>query len=669
MKRVFYLIFIFCSIFLSVTIFLHYSDSIYNSVFQNKECIIIEKQENQDNQQFIDDIINISGKANSDIIYTTIENASASKPTYNIYTTSIASNFISLHTNYPNDNIDEKIHLTTNLDDQTTEYYVYGSTLYSHFNLYNMKDASSLELSHSKFYVDVSSCDAFLSALIDNDYEVSIVSDENRIEQSENMIELWIMFVILTVFMFFSAVCYAFSLRKTIVIKKANGYDEFSIFKTTFLKSLIFIPSVLVACSIISCVIVEIIYPNCFFAFFKYSIKYVFIYLLVSVVLSLFACLYVQFKKSAGEIRGNKASKSLYVLSLIIRFVVSLIVIWGLTCAVNAIRYHSNLNKTNENYSFMNEQYVVLSLNAGSVDFYNNTDEYMEKSKEFVQEISSQFETVIVDSIEFFDPSETYEKTLYISESYLEINPIYSTDGKLLDLSNICKDRITILLPENYSGETIKYATQNGIEFDTIYYASGQKFYTFNQYTAIETQGALTDPMVMILNDEELTWKAQSIIGEGFLLIKCNSQNPYEELKSIIDKAGLANVILEAQSLKTIFDVATTHAYIKMVQYSIVSVLYLIVLVIITLFESKVYYENNKRMLTIKKLHGFGYYAYKDFFFKKLLIVIALLIVSIILAFNCSFVIIAAIIDIGITMFYIRKLERNNISLYLKGDM
>ena len=106
-----------------------------------------------------------------------------------------------------------------------------------------------------------------------------------------------------------------------------------------------------------------------------------------------------------------------------------------------------------------------------------------------------------------------------------------------------------------------------------------------------------------------------------------------------------------------------------MVQYSIVSVLYLIVLVIVTLFESTVYYENNKRMLTIKKLHGFGYNAYKDFFLKKLLIVIALFIASIILAFNCSFVIIAALIDIGITMLYIRKLERNNISLYLKRDM
>ena len=57
MKRVFIIIFAFCSMFLSVTVFLNYSDNIYNSVFENKQCVIIEKGAYENNSSFVNTLI------------------------------------------------------------------------------------------------------------------------------------------------------------------------------------------------------------------------------------------------------------------------------------------------------------------------------------------------------------------------------------------------------------------------------------------------------------------------------------------------------------------------------------------------------------------------------------------------------------------------------------
>lgn len=668
-KRIFYIIFIFCSIFLSVTIFLNYSDAIYNAVFENKDCVIIEKKESESNEQFIKNLIVSSEETNTGLFYTTIENASAYRPTYNIYTTSISPDFINISSDWTENQIPSDIRLSTELNSSDNNYRIYGSTLYSNFSFYSLSRATELELSHSKFYIDSSTSKNFLNYLSAKGYGITVITDENRMEQSEAMKELWIMFVVLTIFMFFSVICYAFSLRKDIVIKKANGYDEFSIFKSTFLKDCLAIPVICTVISIFASLLINIFYPKSLFDYCRFASKYVLLYILASIVLFIIGCLFVQFKKSACEIRGNRPNRSLYFMSVVVRIIVSVVVIWGLTSASNAFLYKRNLTHTSNNCKSIGEDYAVLTLNSGSVDFYNNSDEYMEKCKKLIYAASEKFDAVIIDSIEFLNADEEYERTLYINSNYLKINPIYDSTGMLLDLDSISEDKTTILLPENYNGNAIKQAIENGIELDIIYYASNQYFQTFNQYVGVDSYGLIKDPLVMVINADELSWKAQSIIGEQFFLVKCESDNPYATVKEVVNECGLSNVILEAQTLNMIFDVAIMNANIKVLQYSIVSVLYLLVLIIISAFETTVYYENNKRMLIIKKIHGFGFYAYKQISLYKVIIFAIIVISTLMLNYNLKFAVLATAIDLLFFIYFIHKLERNSIVLYLKGDM
>lgn len=669
MKKTFYLIYTFCAVFLSVLIFLNYSTEIYNAVFEDKTCVVIEKQEGQTTEQFIHDLASISKSVGAELLHATIEDASAQKPTFIVYTTAISAQFIDTATNYPGAEITAGQYLTTENNDSGTDFRIFGSSLYNHFRFYSWQDAQALDLEHSKFYTQTSSVHTLAEALTGDGYHVSLVMDDNRLQVSAAMLELQLMFLLLTVFMFFSVICYAFSVRREIVIKKANGYDEISVFHSTFSTCLMNLPVILSGVYLVSGILVEAAYPHTFSLYIGYGVRMLLAYLGVSVLLYLAACVYVQFLKSANEIRGGKPSRMLYFLAVCLRVIVGAVMIWGLTCAQQAVHYEKDLEKTQDHIGSVGNSHVVLSLNAGSVDFYGNTDEYTERSNLLIEQLVEEFGAAIVDSSEYLDMSGSYERVLYVNEAYFALQPVYDADGMPIDAGSVSKDSLTILLPDNYSGDMIAFLQNQNTPSEILYYASGQRFHTFNQYSAIEDHGSVCDPIVVLLSDSELYYRAQSILGMQYMLIPCTGADPYEDLRNTIRQCGMSGVVLEAQRLTDIFDVAIMDAGIKVFEYMIVSILYIIVLLVITVFEATVYYENNKRMLTIKKLHGYGKKAYTEVIVWKIAVLAVLGIISLVLHYNIVFTAVVAVSDLIVFGYCIKKLERNSIILYLKGDM
>ena len=669
MKKTFYLIFTFCAVFLSVINFLDFSDRIYTAVFENKACVVVEKQDDQTNEQFIDNLALISKSAGAELLYVTVEDASAKKPVFNVYTTTISAEFTDIDSNYPGDVITGGQYLTTEKTDTGTEYRIFGSTLYNHFRIHSWKDAGALDMEHSKFYTQTATVDILAAALTGEGYRVSMVTDEDKLGMSASMMELQMMFLLLTASLFFSVICYAFSVRREIIIKKANGYDEFAVFTSTFLADLMAMPLILLGIFALSGILVGAAYPRTFVSYVCYGAPKVIAYLGVSVVLFLAACMYVQFMKSANEIRGNRPSRMLYFLAVCFRVIVCAVVIWGLTCAQQAVVYKQDLEQTKENIGTVGEEYAVLSLNCSGTDLDSNIDEYTLKSMELIEQLTDEFGAVIVDSGEYIDMSDRYERFLYVNEEYFTIQPVYDADGGKIDVESGSEGVLTILLPDNYSGELVRHIQEQTIPAEITYYASGQRFRTFNQFTAIEDHGYVTDPIIMLLDENELYWRAQSIIGTQYMLIPCDSADPYAALKGTIEQCGMSGVVLEAQWVNDIFDVAIMNAGIKVFQYSIVSVLYIAVLLLIAIFETTVYYENNKRMLTIKKLHGYGRKAYAGMFAGKAAVLGALVLLSLVMGYNMEFIALVAAVDLVVFAYYIKKLERNSIVLYLKGDV
>jgi hypothetical protein len=649
--------------------FLNFSNQTYNAVFAQKECIVIEKKAEQDDSAFIEDIIALCHAVNADIMFTMIDDASSARPTFNIYTTSLADDFIQIPNNYYADCIEPDDYLTSDLSDCSTRFYVYTSSLYFNFKFYALESATQFSFSHSKFYVSTISCTDFLTLLNQDGYDVTIMTNDNTDGDSDIMAEMLTIFLMLTLFMFFSAICLAFTKRREILIKKVHGYSDTAVFRSTFFSTCIVTIFIFLGIILATSVLITLKYPHTFGSFIAFALKYIIAYMCVCLFLILVAFLAVQFKHDACEIRGNRPSKSLFFLSVFFRIIVSLVTIWGLTNALSAIRYNHNLYSAKENMGEIADAYSVFSLNSGSSDMISNHAEYSSKSAEFIRAISSQYEAVIVDSSEFLGESAGSDGILYVSQNYFNINPIYTTDGQVLDTSTIPTDTCVLLLPDNCDEEFVASIASSEIDLLLIYYASGQYFKTFNQYAGIDTQGMLSDPLVMILDDDLLDLKAEGIIGEQFLLVNCNSSEPYTEMRPIIEECGMENVILEVQSINDIFDVAILSSNYRMLQYIIVSILYLLVLVVIVLFETTIFYENNKRMLTIKKLYGYGYHAYSGIFYIKVLILFAISVVSKVLNFTLFFAFFVAATDAFIFVYFIKKLEKNSIVLYLKGDM
>lgn len=254
---------------------------------------------------------------------------------------------------------------------------------------------------------------------------------------------------------------------------------------------------------------------------------------------------------------------------------------------------------------------------------------------------------------------------LYISPSYFKVHEVLDNNGKLIQAEDLESDSYIYLFPDNIENETFKGVPDNVL---IKKYKAGQKFYTYNSETAEETKGIVTNPVILIINDDILKWDAEYYIGMQFVFIKSKG-NMYEKLEPIIKKTGMRDVILEVPLLKDVFEAAIVSVSVKLLQYDVLIIIAILSLVLIFIFEATVYYENNKRNLAIKKLNGYGLRAFENIIIVKILIIILLTIFSYCKGYSVYGVLLVMIIECIVFYVTIKKLESKEFVVYLKGDM
>ena len=82
-----------------------------------------------------------------------------------------------------------------------------------------------------------------------------------------------------------------------------------------------------------------------------------------------------------------------------------------------------------------------------------------------------------------------------------------------------------------------------------------------------------------------------------------------------------------------------------------------------------VYYENNKKQIAIKKLHGFGIYTYRVPLMIKAIASGVLIAITLSQKFHVIFALFAVLIDIIVFTHCIHTLESGEVVLYLKGEI
>ena len=656
-----------CFVFFEVIAFLEYSETTYFNIFNGKECIYIEKNENQSSVEFISTLREMSDLTGCDLFYISVDGESSAKPLFNIYTTSTAPDFFPITIKSNDINIRGE-YISSDFEDGHASGYIVGANLQYDFRIYDFEIIENLDLNHSKFYARAETRDVFARLMKQNGYQVAYGTSD-AFDVSDSMFELKLMFGILTMFLFFSTVCYAFSKNKEIVIKKINGFDEFRVFTSTFsdIAKKIIVWGLLAL--LLSTATVGFKYPISCADFWAYQIVRLIYYVVICEIIYIMACLFVQFRKSADEIRGYRPDRLLYITAILVRVFVATVVIWGLSYALESVLYTRNLLKYESNISYMSRDYVTLSLNSGSTDLHGNTPEYMEKSRTLVNSLVQNFDAIIVDSIDYFEGTRNGTPILYVNKNYFTLNPIDLTGETSIEDLEFSPEDDNIFLPSGFRADLPEIHGADTKTINTYYYEQGQSFCTFNIFSAVNRGGEIANPIIAIINEDTLQWKAESIIGEHFLLIPIKSQQTLSEIKEIVRGCGMGDVVLEAPTIKELFDVQIMRSRIKEVEYILVATLYVIVQIMIISFETLVYYENNKKQIAIKKLHGFGIYTYRVPLMIKAIASGVLIAITLSQKFHVIFALFAVLIDIIVFTHCIHTLESGEVVLYLKGEI
>ena len=650
-----------CSLFLSILLTLDVGRETYDKIFDNKRSILIDKKVEQSNYDYVDEIIRVCKENDCMIFYSSVSEASSLKPIFRIYVIPDFYNYFQLE-------LTEKIKLkkdsfiSTDYKNDSAKAKIISLPLYENIEIRSIDEIKELELNHSRFYLPSNDITKVIKAFQTLGYNIYLDNQGNQ-EDSISILENIVLFIVGNLVMIVSFLFYAFSKRREIVIKQINGFGNRKIFETVFRDNTGYIPISILLPYIILCFFLKKEYSaEAAYYFFETSIKYMCVYILICEVIYCMVCVSIQRKKKAIEIRGYNPERLLMIVIISVRVILCVIVFWAIA---NAQQYFDGLNKLRKTYEnsgeFLNE-YVTVSLNDSGSEI-SQGDDYLEKAKNFLNEVNDNFEMIIIDSSEYLDDSEN--GMLYISPSYFKVHEVLDNNGKLIQAEDLESDSYIYLFPDNIENETFKGVPDNVL---IKKYKAGQKFYTYNSETAEETKGIVTNPVILIINDDILKWDAEYYIGMQFVFIKSKG-NMYEKLEPIIKKTGMRDVILEVPLLKDVFEAAIVSVSVKLLQYDVLIIIAILSLVLIFIFEATVYYENNKRNLAIKKLNGYGLRAFENIIIVKILIIILLTIFSYCKGYSVYGVLLVMIIECIVFYVTIKKLESKEFVVYLKGDM
>lgn len=626
-------------------LYLFYPEEVYKNVFSDKYPITISAKEGQSKEEFLDFLDDASNLTNTPLFLASVTNSVSLSCDFHIYTTSINKDFIGVPHNYPGNKLSSGDCIST---DGKEQYNAYAGNLDYEFYFYPLCDANIADTECSIFYVAKNN-DLFLQLIENHGYIFEIEPmDDTPVFDSK-----LIAFAFMLVFIYIISLYYAYSRNREIVILKINGYKATDIFASVFFKGLIYIW--ISAAVVLAMIFVSYALPFGFSAlcFSKWIFPLYATYTLAISIVYTVACFLYVLKTSIKEMRAVKPKKWLHIITLIVRFGFIITVIWGLSNSFASISHYLKFNKCWENMSVYQHLSSVIVNSKSS----NISEDYEEKSYDFIKTVMGEFPTYIINP-------ETLESDneIYVTESYFDLFNCIDSNGEHITseyITNNSDERLTILVPE--------YITDIPSEYRAIKYKAEQKFPLIN-CSYMQNEGFACDPIIYIYNDELLFIDALTIVCNQYILINSGDVDILEALKPQIEQIEITDILHEVTTVKELFSEDLYNASTFIVYYSILGVLYLIILIMLTVFETVVYFQNHSRELCVKYLHGYGEQACLGIWIIKAVTYLLIFVISWLTGMLMTFALFAAVLDILLFMICMDRLKIKGMITHLKGE-
>ncbi|PKE62216.1 DUF1430 domain-containing protein [Macrococcoides caseolyticum] len=433
---------------------------------------------------------------------------------------------------------------------------------------------------------------------------ISLIADNGLLFPILSLFIIYILY-------FLKKVCSNF---KEIAIKKLNGYSNGNIIFEDFHKKILYYISFFAIFIFATILYLNLLEHNSQITLFiKREVILYCLYLLIIIIISIISYFLVIKIDIPSLIKGQKPYKQLRIISTFTKCILLL---------VFSIIYIGNYNHLKE-LSLINESKKIWN----QMDDYYTVDIapifYKEEEKKILQKkfhnliIYSEKtnNTLLIRNNNVYNPSNTYSnvensKVLFINKNFIDFY------GKLDQDFSIKTDasQIEIILPVNSMSKrkNIELDVNDWIKFQQdgtninqnshfISKENDYKIYSFDTRT-MKKYSYIYSPVILVIEGNDLGDDFYyTSVSQGSYLFK-----NYDSTIDNIKKFGLENYVSSVTSFKDKVNSDYKEIKIKYLILLLAQILNIVTISITILFDIKQYFDQNKKLLLIKKIHGYS---------------------------------------------------------------
>lgn len=617
MRKIFYFVYTASIIYLCILLFLDYSNFTIEKIESNKSQVIIDKPDYLSNEEFVSLLKECAGDLNTDIMYSVMEHL-GQKMNWSYYTTANSASFLDIGIPDIEKVLRNHNAISTKFDENGKAYPLIGSCFFYNITIYSFDEIKEYNLESCYYYLDSSMVKAFSDVLSEKNIKIEVMPESIITNDYFSMKMLVLPIIMLSL----TAILWTISKRKSIVCKKLMGYSKKIIILEDFFYYCIPIICSGIGITILNGIFVNIFYRNTFREYINFCVPQIFSWILFILFILTGSSIVNVFSYSSLYLKGKKDSYDLYIITLFSKVVLSVMIVVKLSIVVLELLNVFNINRVNKEISQEIANYVILPVSASSVSInQDNQLEFNRRLDLFYEDTVEQYNGILINTRNFRNNdlnnndsmAQKYgQNSITINENYLELNNIRDTKGDIIDESFFRENKMNLLLPEDTDEQKIKnkYAKSLSITEDDIwciYYKKGEIIRTFNPLSGRGNNGVIENPIIEIYDPKYLKGQMLNYVSGQYYFLNIKSSNPYEEIKPLLVKYGIDNIILQTMYISNVFNNSASKLWMRFLNDTIMTAIYLASMILLAIYNIKIYFFLYERQIAVKKLSGMGF--------------------------------------------------------------
>ena len=678
MKKIQYIAYVMILIYIIILVFVDYSCSILDMTELNKVEITINKPSERSNLDFVEDLVGLTKKINTDIMYIHTD-ISSERIRKEYFISTNTPDFINIYEL----NVQEilaKYNGISNNSNEKSYYMLKYPTLVYDIYFYPIEKVEKYNLESCKFYVDLDFENRIISSLKDEGYEV--IKENHSIVKSHF---LSLRRIIMPIILLLTSIVYcAINRKRETVIRLISGYSKVLVaIENSCMFYVLMVPITIVSIGLTS-FITMICYNADPSEFIMFSIKKLSIFAFFVFISVFIVNIIATASLKANHMKRMNVNYDLYIVSYIMKFTFSFLLIILFSTVLMEIRNIYYVNKANELIGNEIKDYISLPVSNSSTSINDNNQlVYNLRLDEFYEKTVKKYNAILINTRNYRMMSmendsclaELYgQNSITVNENYLNLNIIHDIYGEPINRENIVLDKFNILIPEDsreHEQEIIdKYTYSYGINRDDIrtkYYRENEEIHTFNPYSGREDGGIIFNPIIEIYNNNYLPNQMLNYVAGQYYLLKVNSNDPYNEILPILKECKLDGIILYTTNISNVFDNSVAHIKEQLNSDIFQALLYLVSLILVVLYYCIMYFEIFGTKIVYKKINGYNNIEIHIVHLVLLCIQsISCVLIGNLFTVNKSVILVILILELLVFAFNIRKLEENYILRVMK---